>query len=199
MEIKPVLMTTFTGFDVNPLNLKREDIDVRDIAHALALCSRFAGHSRFPISVAQHSVGVSLLAGAVASHREALQGLFHDGSEAYLGDMTKWVKSSPEMSGYRDAEHRAQTVVYTAFGLPIIQADSVSQADRTMVRLEFEIAFNRGQVIKNYGALNRHEYKKAVDEVLIPSGLWRPHMTWEEAETAFLVRWRDLNRDTTMF
>src|SRR5580765_2644929 len=86
--MKPLILT-FSGKHVNPLNLRPEDIDIVDIAHALACCNRFAGHCRRPINVAQHSVYVSRLCDDTGFERQAL---LHDASEAYLGDITKWLK-----------------------------------------------------------------------------------------------------------
>src|SRR4051812_2148358 len=97
------LILTYTGKHVNPFDLKPDDICIEDIAHALALCNRFAGHTKRPMSVAQHSVYVSRLC---PNYR--LAGLLHDASEAYLGDVTKWVKSTHEFEAYREAEDRIQ-------------------------------------------------------------------------------------------
>lgn len=115
MSITPVIRT-FTGRDVNPLALRPEDVDPIDIAHALSLCNRFAGHTIRPLSVAQHSIYAAEL---VKGDRETkLRALLHDAAEAYLGDMTKWLKRDPRMAAFREAEQIAQDAVYTRFGLP---------------------------------------------------------------------------------
>jgi uncharacterized protein len=49
-------MITYSGLEVFPLELGEADIRLADVAHALALVNRFGGHTRFPISVAQHAV-----------------------------------------------------------------------------------------------------------------------------------------------
>jgi len=131
MQVKSI--TTFTGREVDPLDIRFDDIDIRDIAHALALCNRFAGHTRWPISVAQHSVGVSFLSGSNREHQ--LQGLLHDAAEAYLGDVTKWLKDSPEMAAYRAAEDAALSTIMYKFGLPSELHSIVNAADRMAIFL----------------------------------------------------------------
>jgi hypothetical protein len=180
-------MLTYTGRKVNPLNLRREDVDIRDIAHALACCNRFAGHARYPISVAQHSVNVSLLCDSL---EDQLQGLLHDGSEAYLGDMTKWLKASDAMVGYREAEARAQAAVYTKWGCAAQDSLAVTLADDTMVRWELQLAFGDKAIFpvrlprlsadEAFGLQNR-------------LGLgWGSSWKWAEAEAQFLNRYNQL-------
>ena len=188
MQVKSI--TTFTGREVDPLDIRFDDIDIRDIAHALALCNRFAGHTRWPISVAQHSVGVSFLSGSNREHQ--LQGLLHDAAEAYLGDVTKWLKDSPEMAAYRAAEDAALSTIMYKFGLPSELHSIVNAADRMMVRFEFEMSYLRGQMKDGYGKLSEGE-RIAMSRDLDPL-LWRPVMTWQEAEASFLIRFADLTR-----
>ncbi len=106
-------ITTFTGKPVNPFELKPADIDIRDIAHSLALTNRFVGHSREPYSVAEHSVRVS----GLCRPQDALTGLLHDASEAYLGDVATPTKLQWSMTLYRHAETRAMKVIGDVFGV----------------------------------------------------------------------------------
>jgi hypothetical protein len=80
---------TYTGKFVNPLKLKPEDIDIKDIAHALSLMCRFNGHSRCFYSVAEHSIRVS---GLLKGLDNQLTGLLHDATEAYMADIARPVK-----------------------------------------------------------------------------------------------------------
>jgi hypothetical protein len=52
---------TYTGRFVWPLDPRAEDIDLLDVAHALAQVNRFNGHTAVPYSVAEHAVRVSVL------------------------------------------------------------------------------------------------------------------------------------------
>jgi len=169
---------TFSGRRVNPLDLRPEDISIEDIAHGLACINRFNGHAPLPVSVAQHSVGVSL-----ACHElDARQGLLHDAAEAYLGDVTKWLKATSAFAAYREAEDRAQRTIYKVFGCPEEQADSVTEADRWMVRVEATAAW--GELWQT--GVNGYE---AMDpkEVNLRIGPW-PNVPWQVAKTMFLAR-----------
>jgi hypothetical protein len=52
---------TYSGRHLWPLDPRAEDIDLVDIAHALARINRFNGHTGVPYSVAEHAVRVSRL------------------------------------------------------------------------------------------------------------------------------------------
>jgi len=75
---------TYTGKQFYPLDPYPEDIDVRDIAHALSNLCRFTGHCRAFYSVAEHSIYVS----THVPKTMALQALFHDAPEAYIADIS---------------------------------------------------------------------------------------------------------------
>lgn len=104
---------TYTGRLFYPLEPRAQDVDILDIAHALAMQCRFAGHCREFYSIAQHSVRVSLL----CPPEYALWGLLHDASEAYLVDIPRPLKRSAAMKPYRDAEARVMRAVCEHFGL----------------------------------------------------------------------------------
>lgn len=175
---------TFSKRIVNPLALTLEDICLADIAHALACCNRFCGHVERPISVAQHSVFVSRL---VDGHGPvvALQGLLHDASEAYLGDVTKWLKQTDAFAPYREAEDRAQSVIFQAFGCPVALHAAVEAADRLMVRVEAHYGY-QGQWQSGHPA-----YPPVSPEELAVVGRWEP-WAWAYAESAFVERYLQL-------
>jgi uncharacterized protein len=129
-QSKTILSTsafqTFTGRIVNPTRLNPDDICDEDIAHALSQICRFAGHTKKFYSVAQHSVYVSMY----SKTPDALWGLLHDASEAYLVDVPTPVKSSYEMAGYRILEARAMRAIMWHYGLPEVEPASVKYADR---------------------------------------------------------------------
>lgn len=184
---------TFTGREVDPLNLKQSDIYIEDIAHALSLCNRFAGHTKRPISVAQHSVYCSRICNNTPY---ALQALLHDAAEAYLGDVTKWVKHSPLMTDFRLAEERAQHIIYQAFGIPFESYDGwdclmhpiVKDADKIMVRYEGKMGLGVAFRIHN------PDYPELTEEELSKIGKWSP-WSWQQSEEAFLTAFRLLTTD----
>lgn len=109
---------TFTGKYVDPLALKPEDICIEDIAHHLSLICRYTGACPFPFSVAQHSLMVSYFMEAKHGWRTpALAGLLHDASETYLNDIASPVKHNPAMLFYREAEDRAERLIFSTFGI----------------------------------------------------------------------------------
>lgn len=128
-------ITTYTGVKLNPLDLKPQDIRIEDIIHSLACSNRFCGHTSIPINIAHHSVYVAKLCKPYG-HVAEFQGLLHDASEYILGDVTKWLKLTDDMKAYREAEERAQTVIFKYFGLPEKLDTAVEWADRLMVRYE---------------------------------------------------------------
>lgn len=120
-------MQTFTGAPFWPLDPRPEEIAINDIAHALSLQCRYAGHCLQFYSVAEHSV---LLARHV-SRDNTLWALLHDASEAYLVDVPRPVK--PHLAGYRDAEAAVMAAVCTRFGLDPDMPDEVHEADNRII------------------------------------------------------------------
>jgi len=179
---------TYTGLLVNPFDLQADTIVLEDIAHGLACCNRFTGQAIKPITVAQHSVYVSRL---VEEHgaRVALQGLLHDASEAYLGDVSKLVKHTPEMAWFRTIEDRAQAVIFRKFDCDKTQHPAVTDADKLMLRYEAPRAFGyRWQTVDNSVD---NAPTTADEEARI--GKWAP-LNWRMAEDAFVAQYRRLDR-----
>ena len=104
---------TYTGRYFDILNPQAKDVSIIDIAHALSQLCRFTGHTEEFYSVAQHSWLVSHYVPA----EFALDGLLHDASEAYMADLNRPLKHSPEMSRYRTAEKALSKVIQERFGL----------------------------------------------------------------------------------
>ena len=105
---------TFTGKWVDPFDFKPWNIDIRDIAHALARLCRFTGHTNGYYSVAEHCVRVS----RKCSPDNALWGLLHDAAEAYLGDVSRPLKCRPEYAFFRRAEADILRAVADRYDLP---------------------------------------------------------------------------------
>lgn len=114
MERKGNWFQTYTGKAWWPMGPRPEDVDVRDVAHALAFQCRFNGHTRGFYSIAQHSVLVS--GGIERENPEfALVALLHDAAEAYLGDMVRPLKAA--FPGFRDVEEMNLRVIMEALGV----------------------------------------------------------------------------------
>ena len=169
---------TFTGRQFWPCDPRPEDIDVRDVAHALALQCRFAGHCRVPYSVAEHSVRVS----RVIAPRKALAGLLHDASEAYCIDVPRPLK--PFLVGYAEIENGVMRVVETWAGLAVGECSSpeVKRADEVLLMTEARDIMSAPPVPWTFAQGVACE---PLHEVIVPWG-------WERAEREFLARFAEL-------
>ena len=79
---------TRSGKKIDPTNIKPEDIDIKDIAYALAGINRYGGHSR--VTVAVHSVATAWVAKEMGYDILTQQwALLHDAAEAYFGDVPR--------------------------------------------------------------------------------------------------------------
>jgi len=124
---------TYTGKIIHPLSPSVDGIDIDDVAHSLSQICRFLGHTDGFYSVAQHSVLVS----RHVPREDALWGLLHDASEAYLCDLPSPVKNSPLLGAYRIAENRLMLAVCAKYGLPPRMPRSVRVADKVILATEF--------------------------------------------------------------
>jgi hypothetical protein len=124
---------TFSGGKFHPLHPSAEEVNIRDIAHALANQCRFAGHVRDFYSIAQHSVLVSWN----CPKEFALWGLLHDAAEAYICDLPRPIKYDPEMAIYKVIEKRIEAVIIEHFGLaPTVEPPEIKATDRRLLYTE---------------------------------------------------------------
>jgi hypothetical protein len=128
---------TRSGRKFFPLAPRAEDIELGDIAHALSNICRYTGHvSRF-YSVGEHSVRVSKRVLEITGDPDqAMWGLLHDASEAYLADIASPVKHQDAMAGYRSAEKKLEAVICERFSLPLEMPAAVKQADLELLCTE---------------------------------------------------------------
>lgn len=121
---------------------KVDDIDIADIAFALANTTRFNGHTQF-YSVAEHSVAV---AGLLPDHLR-LAGLLHDAAEAYIGDIPSPLKA--HMPDYKIMEEDIINVIFEKFGikdLGVADMVAIKKADRQQLRTEsFHLLPSKGE------------------------------------------------------
>lgn len=121
---------TYTGKKFFPLAPVVADIDIRDIAHSLALQCRFNGHSPMFYSVAEHSVRVSL----AVEPDLALWGLLHDAAEAYISDVPRPVKA--QMPEFSRIEDRLLCAIAKRFGLLWPVPEEIWATDLTLLATE---------------------------------------------------------------
>ena len=128
---------TYTGLKFHANNPAIEEISIRDIAHQLSFCCRFAGTTPLFYSVAQHSVLTYeiLLELQITDPKILLQGLLHDAAEAYIGDLPSPIKKLiPE---YVALENRIIKVIGKAFDLDLIKSPIVERADAIALAMEY--------------------------------------------------------------
>jgi uncharacterized protein len=163
---------TYTGRRICPIDPDPSAIDITDIAHALAVNSRFTGHTYEPYSVAQHSVLVSRYCHA----KDALWGLLHDASEAYLSDIARPVKQ--HMPEYKAIEEKLMEAIAIHFNLQMPIPASVKEADNALLMAE-----RRDLLVPLEGWT---QYGIPIDEHIVP---WQ----FTAAERVFLERFEELN------
>jgi len=124
---------TYSGTKFYPLDPRPEDVSIVDIAHALSNVCRYSGHCAHFYSVAQHSVLVS----ANVPPEDALAGLLHDASEAYIADVCRPLKRERAFAEYRHIEFRLQATIFKAFGIErMTLPESVTLVDNLMLATE---------------------------------------------------------------
>lgn len=165
------MIRTYTGLMVDPFDMRPEDINITDIAHALSMTCRYGGHSSSFYSVAEHSVLVSF-----ALPRElALWGLLHDAAEAYLGDVPSPIKRL--LPAFSDTEDDLLDVIAWRFGLLPEIPQAVHDVDRAILADEMD------QLMGGYVAHN--------EPLGVNVHCWSPDM----AKRAFLAAYTDLTTE----
>lgn len=130
-----VWIETYSGKKFHLLDPQPDEVCIEDIAHALAMMPRFCGHTQRFYSVAEHSIHVS----QTCESQDALWGLLHDASEAYIADLSRPVKHcTPVGPPYLEVEARIMAAVAAKFGLPEKMPPSVKHADTVLLFAEKE-------------------------------------------------------------
>ncbi len=141
---------TYSGLKMYPLDPRPEEINLVDIAHALSNICRYTGHCGEFYSVAQHSVYVSVY----ASQENALWGLLHDASEAYLCDIARPIKRSVFLKGYRECEDVLMQCIAEKFGLPWPIPEEILLLDNRFMMAE----------VRDLGLLSK-DWRKCADPI----------------------------------
>ena len=124
-------MYTHSGKQYWPLDPRAEDICIEDIAHALSNQCRYAGHTNYFYSVAEHCVLVSLM----VPPELAFEGLLHDATEAYLSDVVRPFKRG--LLDYKHWERVNDACLRERFHLPPTEHPLVKQADNNILQTEY--------------------------------------------------------------
>lgn len=178
MSVENLFTMAYSGKKYYPGRPFVSEFSVPDIAHALAQTNRYGGAAKFPFSVAQHSALMAeKMYAATKSGRLALDCLFHDASEAYLGDMPKPIKHM--LRDYQELEDNTDRAIRHWLNknkvyVPFEQTKECKEYDIRMFLTEWPILKDHEDAGQWYP---NHE---PFDDVAIEP--W----TWEEAKTAFM-------------
>ena len=130
-----------SGRYVSPLDMRPEDLDIRDIAHHLSQVCRYTGGTPFHYSVAQHSVLVSQY---FTDRDGKLAGLLHDAAEAYLNDLASPVKHDPRLAFFVEADQRLSSMIFERFGLDPDLIKKTKPFDGLVFQRERQSFFGKG-------------------------------------------------------
>ena len=159
------------------LNLERltaAQVDIRDIVHGLGHINRFNGQTNKPISVLWHSLMVHALCES-AGPKTALEALFHDAGETYVGD---WIKPLSGLfgTGLTDLRRHVQQRCFEAVGIPDAteaHSPSVRIADKLIVRYEIQAQFGYNRFCTWYTPLTDQEKTRVEDSLEESRNAWR--------------------------
>ena len=144
-------MTTYTKLHINPLKPTINQINLKDIAHALSLICRGNGQVKHFYSVGQHCINCCEEAKARGeSERIQLACLLHDGAEAYLSDVIRPVKV--ELIGYTEIEDNFLKLILEKFGLADLTPEEwnkVKQIDDAL--LQYDLVELLGEELSSEG------------------------------------------------
>ncbi len=163
-------MQTFSGIRFYPLDPRPTEIKIVDIAHALSMQCRYAGHCLRYYSTAEHSVHLTYF----VKPENRLAAILHDGGETYLPDMVRPTKRS--FPAYTAAEEVIRRMIFVMHGLdPEMSADVVEVDDRICAD---EKAQN----------MSPCEWNHNPEPLGVKLQFWSP----EEAEARFIARYAEL-------
>ena len=180
----------YSGVKFWPLDPRVDEIHYDDICIGIAREGRYRNQTKVPYYVAEHSVIVSIYAGKLAQERGldwqtcARQGLLHDASEAYLGDVSRPVKRQPMMDGYRAAEEVLQNKIYERFGVhPTMDTTAlVHEVDTRICKDEIDTLMPDPRMWPLAGRYAQVQ----------PLGATIACLTWRQAADAFSQRFAEL-------
>jgi hypothetical protein len=168
---------THTGVLFYPADARPEEINIEDIAHALAHTCRYGGHSPSFYSVAQHSVMCAEQA-LKTCPEFALTTLMHDASEAYLVDVPRPIKKM--LGGYREMEAGLEQVISAKYGLVFPLPAEVKTIDNRMLATEGKCFFD--QFPNKWWENGEYGFALFDDIVKQDIWFWQPH----EAKDRFM-------------
>lgn len=165
-------------------------VDIADVAHALSMQCRFAGHVKQFYSVAEHSVLVSIEVSRLGGNIiDTLAGLLHDAGEAFVGDMPSPVKHRSGMASYRDLEDAALIAVITSLGLGRGYTDLLVSATGSEIirRADRSVTLAERNALLNHATAHRWEYDGVYEPSWLPIEGWQPGLARDRFQRRYDV------------
>lgn len=144
-------MLTRNGIAFDFENTTVDMIDILDINHGLQRAPRFAGHTKYHYSVADHSI---MVMHHVPKHLR-LAALLHDAAEAYMCDVPRPLKALlPE---YKQIENRILNVIYIKYNIDLtpIERKQIKLTDMMVTERE-RIDLMQDSNARESGAVSAH-------------------------------------------
>jgi uncharacterized protein len=166
-------------------NIRRNTVQITDIANGLAASARFGGQSDLDkiLSIAEHCINVSYF----VPPEFAFVGLMHDAAEAIMGDMVTPLKNlSPD---FKKMEKELDAYLAEKFGYEYPFPPVVKEVDFDMFITEYHAAFSNREVIFP------GEEDDAEFEHCVPRYKGLLHFSWlkpMDAYNAFIQRYSEL-------
>ena len=175
-----------------PFNLSGPScsVSIEDVAASLSKINRFAGSTRVPYSVAQHSVHVAKIAKTLGgSRKEQLAGLLHDLHEIALTDMpspVKWFLDSRQLKEFeKDIQERLQAGLSVEHGMQV--DDMVDYSEKVAAADLIALATEKRDILLPSKQPWNLQLPPAQKTVIKPVG-------WRASRTMFLKHWEILTR-----
>lgn len=180
---------------IDYLNPEKSRFSIIDIAMGVGKACRFSGQCHGFYSVGQHSILVS----EFVPKQFALDGLMHDGSEAFMQDLPTMLKAL--LPDYKRIEMRLQAAINAQFGLahpdhPVIHP-IVKKSDDLALMLEMRAFTDRPvdpKALHKLWDATERAAGFAFNTDLLKLSL-ADQMDYKEAEVAFLDRFDELVQD----
>jgi len=172
-------MTLRSGRKVDVFDLKEDDVDISDIAHALSNLCRWGGHCPYFYSVAQHAVLCSYESNHIETKFEALM---HDASEAYMADLPRPIKR--RIPQYKEVEDVVLKTIFTKYNINPFSnfemSDYVHVIDNRILKKEHHSFFvEESNKIEAHIKCDKRRYVEC----------WSP----KKAKQEFLKRFKELS------
>jgi 5'-deoxynucleotidase YfbR-like HD superfamily hydrolase len=188
---------SFSGTEYWIMDPRPDEVNLLDIVMGLSNAARYRGQTKFFYPVLTHCILVSRAVEDLAVIRgwsdalakeAAFEGLLHDASEAYLGDVARPLKRMRAMREYCRVEKLWEDAICTRFEINSTEAtrNLVHEVDHRIVKDEVQVIMRDPDMWKRK--------KRYLD--LEPLGVGIPN--WNQAEIVrnFYLRYNELRPNT---